>query len=180
MLGQKIRVEKNHLSKRSQCPKSGNDPYNNNNTSVNPKRVSSSPGKSEECNTPSIPKLQATPKSQRTKPMNSSSSGSSNISAGSSLGGELSVDSCNIQLAQLDTWDQTLRLPGRPQGIERGLVLEKILKSFKMRGETFLIVKWKGLSVLDAVLLNGLTELYPHIVIEYFEKLEMRCEPINM
>lgn len=163
MLGKKNRVEKNHQSKRNQCPKSGNAP----------KRVSSSPGKSEQCNTNSISNLQTTPQKQRTKPMNNSSSGSSNISAGSSLAGELSK-------IPIHMWDEALRLSGSPQGIERGLVLEKILSSFKMRGETFLIVKWKGLSVHDAVLLNGLTELYPYIVIEYFEKLQMRCEPFNM
>lgn len=156
MPGQKVR-EKNHLPKRSQNPKS-----------MNPKGGKSSPSKSKECNTHSTPKLQTTPVRQRT----------SNISSGSSLGSELFIDSCNIQLSQLNAWDHTLRMPARPQGIDRGLVLDKIFKSFQTRGETFLIVKWKGLFVLDAVLLNRLTELYPHIVIEYFEKLDMRCESI--
>ncbi|EDW61050.1 putative uncharacterized protein DDB_G0290989 [Drosophila virilis] len=113
------------------------------------------------CQLPSTPK---TP-----EPSSVSSVGGSSGSSAGARGG-----SATSNISQVGNWDDSLQLPARPQGIERGLALEKILKSFKMRGETYLVVKWKAVSVLDAVLLSGVIELYPHIVIEYFEKLQLR------
>ncbi|XP_064543201.1 chromo domain-containing protein rhino-like [Drosophila montana] len=112
--------------------------------------------------------LPSTPKTPVPSSM-SSVGGSSGSSASTTRGG-----SATSHISQVGNWDDSLHLPARPQGIERGLALEKILKSFKMRGETYLVVKWKTVSALDAVLLSGVIELYPHIVIEYFEKLQLR------
>lgn len=112
--------------------------------------------------------LPSTPKTPEPSSV-SSVGGSSGSSASTTRAG-----SATSHISQVGNWDDSLQLPARPQGIERGLALEKILKSFKMRGETYLVVKWKAVSVVDAVLLSGVIELYPHIVIEYFEKLQLR------
>lgn len=130
-------------------------------------RLKRSPGK---CNT--------TPKNRATRSVNSSASGSSNSSTGSSYitgSNGLRIDMRSVESASRGYWNEALRLPTTPQGIERGLVLEKIYKSYRMDNDTFLIVKWKDCTMLDAVLLTRLIELYPHLVIEYFETLEMRC-----
>lgn len=123
-------------------------------------------------------KYNSTPKNRGIRSINSSVSGSSNSSAGSSYitgSNGLRIDRQSVEAASKGYWNEALRLPATPQGIERGLVLETIYKSYKMFNDTFLIVKWKDCSLLDAVLLTRLIELYPHLVIEYFETLEMRC-----
>lgn len=76
--------------------------------------------------------------------------------------------------ADSSRWDYDLRMPEKPQGLERGLTLEKIVKAFKIKGETFLVTKWKNCSMLDIVPSSRLVELYPHVMIQYYEKLELR------
>ncbi|KAH8300314.1 hypothetical protein KR044_012729 [Drosophila immigrans] len=71
-------------------------------------------------------------------------------------------------------WDECLTVPTQVYGVEMGLTLEKILKSFKIKGETYLVAKWRDRATPDAVKLKKLVALYPHLVIEYFERLEMR------
>ncbi|KAL7736358.1 hypothetical protein ACLKA6_014828 [Drosophila palustris] len=72
-------------------------------------------------------------------------------------------------------WDYDLRVPDKPQGIERGLTLERIVKAFNLRGEVFMVTKWKNCGTLDIVPASRLTELYPHVMIQYYEKLELRA-----
>lgn len=139
------------------------DNYNGGNSN----RLKRSPGK-----------FNTTPKNRATRSVNSSASGSSNSSTGSSYitgGNGLRIDRRSVEAASRGYWNDALRLPNTPQGIERGLALERIYKSYRIQNETFLIVKWKDCSMVDAVLLTRLIELYPHLVIEYFETLEMRC-----
>ncbi|XP_030245464.1 uncharacterized protein LOC115564854 [Drosophila navojoa] len=69
-------------------------------------------------------------------------------------------------------WDDALNIQTRIQGLQRGLPLEKIVKVFKMRKEVYMMVKWKTVSSLDAVPINALSELYPHVVLEFFEQLD--------
>lgn len=126
-------------------------------------------------NSPIPIRLPSTPKTPEKSSISSRSSSSGGSSARSNKSARAPSSSSNSHARPMGNWDDALQLPARPQGIERGLALEKILKSFKMRGETYLVVKWKAISVLDAVSLSGVIELYPHIVIEYFEKLQLRC-----
>ncbi|KAH8370971.1 hypothetical protein KR093_005701 [Drosophila rubida] len=78
------------------------------------------------------------------------------------------------QISDFGRWDESLTVPTHAYGIDMGLVLEKVLKSFKIRGETYLVAKWRNRTTPDAVKMKKLVALYPHLVIEYFEKLEMR------
>ncbi|KRG04985.1 verprolin [Drosophila mojavensis] len=99
----------------------------------------------------------------------------STTSAESSSNAAPAQTECDYRLHEMGRWDDALNLQARVQGLQRGLTLEKILKVFKMRGETYLVVKWKTLTTPDAVSLCSIIDMYPHLVIEYFEKLQLRC-----
>ncbi|XP_016976533.1 chromo domain-containing protein cec-3 isoform X2 [Drosophila rhopaloa] len=67
------------------------------------------------------------------------------------------------------------RVPERkaPFGLSRGLELEKVHHSFRVRDHFFLFVTWKGCSIMDAVLIEEIKDLYPTHLIEYFESLKI-------
>lgn len=60
-------------------------------------------------------------------------------------------------------------------GLNRGLQLEKILSSFKIASEIFCVVKWKRLGTLDSVPARSLYDLFPQVLINYFQQLEHKC-----
>ncbi|KAH8331381.1 hypothetical protein KR074_002020, partial [Drosophila pseudoananassae] len=61
-------------------------------------------------------------------------------------------------------------------GLDRGLPLEKVVHSYRLKEHIFLFVKWQDCSAMDAVLLDDIKQLYPLQVIEYFESLKLQYD----
>ncbi|XP_037723650.1 uncharacterized protein LOC119555991 [Drosophila subpulchrella] len=57
-------------------------------------------------------------------------------------------------------------------GLDRGLEMEKVEHSFKIRDLHFLFVTWKGCPEMDTVTLPSVRYLYPKLVIDYLEMLK--------
>ncbi|KAH8402225.1 hypothetical protein KR009_010496, partial [Drosophila setifemur] len=68
------------------------------------------------------------------------------------------------------------KMPPRktPFGVDRGLELDKVCHSFKVREQLFLFVKWKGCTAMDAVRLEEIKDAYPMPIIKYFEGMKLR------
>ncbi|XP_034111211.1 DNA topoisomerase 1 isoform X1 [Drosophila albomicans] len=87
---------------------------------------------------------------------------------------ELNKGDVPANFSEFGIWRDHLTASTKCYGIELGLPLEKVLKTFRINGETFVVAKWRNRVTPDAVKLKVLNALYPHLVIEYFENLEMR------
>ncbi|XP_030371196.1 M-phase phosphoprotein 8 [Scaptodrosophila lebanonensis] len=61
-----------------------------------------------------------------------------------------------------------------PVGIERGWKLMNVFHKFVMWGETFYCVRWEGVEEPEAVRREDIIDLYPELVIKYYEGLKIR------
>nr|AMR36248.1 HP1D2 [Drosophila eugracilis] len=73
---------------------------------------------------------------------------------------------------------QAWRMPPctEPFGVRRGLELEKVHHSFKVRDVVILFVTWKDCSTMDAVPLDDIKHAYPMPIIKYFQSLKRSTE----
>ncbi|XP_016949374.1 uncharacterized protein LOC108024107 [Drosophila biarmipes] len=91
-----------------------------------------------------------------------------NLTKGCGNGGR---SGCGGRRAFGDPWKQPYQ---GVFGLERGLEMEKVQHSFKVRGLLFLFVTWKGCSEMDTVTLPSVRYLYPQLIIDYLETLKRK------
>ncbi|XP_017866775.1 PREDICTED: uncharacterized protein C6orf132 homolog isoform X2 [Drosophila arizonae] len=139
-----------------------------------PLTMDTSPKKSSNSNKPKAMTVEHTQDIPAPLP-NLSEAPEDSTSADSSSNAAPAQTECDYRLHEMGRWDDALNVQARVQGFQRGLTMEKVLKVFKMRGETYLVVKWKTVTTPDAVSLCSVIDKYPHLVIEYFEQLQLRC-----
>nr|XP_017094135.2 uncharacterized protein LOC108123474 [Drosophila bipectinata] len=130
-----------------------------NNTINKPRRMTYGPGSSKDIVDASVP---ATPTISSSRPkLTSGSSASSRISSGR------------------PAWKLPLCKKDRVYGLERGLPLEKVVHSYRLKDKIFLFIKWQDCSAIDAVLLDEVKEVFPLQVIEYFESLKLQYDALE-